>query len=105
MQSDSAALQSDLAALASCGATKVGSLTMLWCWRIHEMHRQRSVMQHMSMARQPRMGADFLIDESGKIVDAYYGQVMGEHMPWPKVEAFASGAAGAGAPEVEGMER
>ena len=74
-------------------------------WPAFAKYANCAVMQHMSMARQPRMGADVLIDEEGKIVDSYYGKVMGEHMPWTKVEQFASGAASAGAPDVEGMQR
>lgn len=33
--------------------------------------------------------ADFLIDEDGKIVDAYYGKDAGDHMSFDRIEAFA----------------
>ena len=41
------------------------------------------------------MPADFLIDEQGKIVDAHYGHVIGDHMSMDKVKAFAGVASGA----------
>lgn len=34
------------------------------------------------------MPADFLIDENGKIVEAYYGKDAGDHIPMVNVEAF-----------------
>lgn len=35
--------------------------------------------------------ADFLIDEHGYIVEAYYGRDAGDHIPFERVEAFAAG--------------
>lgn len=37
--------------------------------------------------------ADFLIDEQGRIVQAYYGRDAGDHMPFDRIELFA-GATG-----------
>jgi hypothetical protein len=36
------------------------------------------------------MPADFLIDESGKIVEAYYGKDAGDHISFERVDYFAS---------------
>ena len=36
------------------------------------------------------MGADFLIDEKGIIQEAFYGNVMGEHLSIHRVRAFAA---------------
>jgi hypothetical protein len=36
--------------------------------------------------------ADFLIDEDGKIVEAYYGRDAGDHIPFERVELFAARA-------------
>ncbi|CAD7927062.1 unnamed protein product [Amoebophrya sp. A120] len=47
--------------------------------------------QHMDSSRAQQMPADFLIDENGKLVDVLYGSSIGKHMPWSKIEAFASG--------------
>lgn len=41
------------------------------------------------------MPADFLIDAHGRIIEAHYGADPGDHIPFARVEAFASrGAAG-----------
>lgn len=32
--------------------------------------------------------ADFLIDENGYIVEAYYGQDIGDHIPFERIENF-----------------
>lgn len=37
-----------------------------------------------------RLPADFLIDESGRIVEAFYAPVIGEHIPFERVDAFAA---------------
>ena len=72
-----------------------GPCYMMCCsckfWPAFASYANCAMMQHMSFSRQPRMAADFLIDEEGKIVDTYYGKVMGEHMSWDKIEQFASG--------------
>lgn len=34
--------------------------------------------------------ADFLIDEDGRIAEAYYGRDAGDHIPFQRIEAFAS---------------
>ena len=35
-----------------------------------------------------RIGADFLIDESGKINTAYYGKFLGDHLPITEIKQF-----------------
>jgi peroxiredoxin Q/BCP len=35
-----------------------------------------------------RIGADFLIDESGKINTAYYGKFLGDHLPVTEIKQF-----------------
>ena len=34
------------------------------------------------------MPADFLIDEQGRIIDAYYGDDAGDHIPFERIELF-----------------
>ncbi len=41
-----------------------------------------------------RMPAEFLIDESGVIVEAYYGQHAADHLPIQRIAEFAAGANG-----------
>lgn len=60
-------------------------------WPAFAKYANCAVSQHMSFTRQPRMAADFLIDEEGKLVETYYGKVMGEHMDWEKIESWAGG--------------
>lgn len=36
--------------------------------------------------------ADFLIDEEGRIIEAYYGRDAGDHIPFERVELFAARA-------------
>ena len=36
------------------------------------------------------MPADFLIDEQGYIVEAYYGEDAGDHIPFERIEQFLS---------------
>lgn len=36
------------------------------------------------------MPADFLIDETGKVVEAYYGRDAGDHIPFDRIELFAA---------------
>jgi peroxiredoxin Q/BCP len=38
-----------------------------------------------------RVGADFLIDENGKIATAYYGNYVGDRLPIEQIKAFAGG--------------
>jgi peroxiredoxin Q/BCP len=42
------------------------------------------------MATGNLMPADFLIDESGTVVETYYGQDAGDHIPMERVELFAA---------------
>lgn len=42
-----------------------------------------------SMATGNLMPADFLIDEQGKVVEAYYGKDAGDHIPMERIELFA----------------
>jgi peroxiredoxin Q/BCP len=35
-----------------------------------------------------RLPADFLIDASGKVIDAFYAPTIGEHIPFERVDAF-----------------
>lgn len=39
------------------------------------------------------MPADFLLDEHGRIVRVHYGTDPGDHIPFDRIEAFASGTA------------
>ena len=36
------------------------------------------------------MPADFLIDESGTVVETHYGQDAGDHIPMERIELFAA---------------
>ena len=38
-----------------------------------------------------RIPADFLINPDGLIADAYYGRKIGDHIPYPRVDAFLKG--------------
>ncbi len=35
-----------------------------------------------------RVIADILVDEHGRVVEAYYGQDAGDHMPFERIERF-----------------
>lgn len=35
-----------------------------------------------------RLPADFLIDEEGTVVEAFYAETIDQHMPWESIEAF-----------------
>lgn len=35
-----------------------------------------------------RIGADFLIDENGNILEAYYGKYLGDHLPVENIKSF-----------------
>ena len=41
-----------------------------------------------AMVTNNLLPADLLIDEQGRVVDAYYGQDAGDHMPMERIEAF-----------------
>jgi hypothetical protein len=41
------------------------------------------------MATGNLMPADFLIDEEGNVVETYYGQDAGDHIPMERIELFA----------------
>jgi peroxiredoxin len=45
----------------------------------------RAFKKHGTLTRIP---ADFLIDERGRIADAFYGRDIGDHIPYPRVDAF-----------------
>ncbi|MBK7973477.1 MAG: AhpC/TSA family protein [Deltaproteobacteria bacterium] len=40
-----------------------------------------------------RIPGDFLIDEGGVIHDLFYGEVIADHIPFERVDAFVSGVA------------
>ena len=42
------------------------------------------------MATGNLMPADFLIDESGTVVETYYGEDAGDHIPMERIELFAA---------------
>jgi peroxiredoxin Q/BCP len=42
------------------------------------------------MATGNMMPADFLIDESGTVVETYYGEDAGDHIPMERIELFAA---------------
>lgn len=50
----------------------------------------RSVKSLGGINTSNNMPADFLIDESGKIVEAYYGKDAGDHIPFERIDHFAS---------------
>ena len=60
------------------------------------MFRMPALMSGMSMvgirgmATGSLMPADFLIDEQGKVVEAYYGKDAGDHIPMERIELFAA---------------
>jgi peroxiredoxin len=39
-----------------------------------------------------RIPGDFLVDGDGRVRDAYYGEVIADHIPFERVEAFIAGA-------------
>ena len=45
----------------------------------------KKIKQDGSMSR---IGADFLIDEDGKIKKAYYGKYLGDHIPLSDIKEF-----------------
>ena len=44
--------------------------------------------EHMTSAAMFQMPVDCLVDKEGKIVDIHHGTVMGDHMPWERIEKF-----------------
>lgn len=42
------------------------------------------------MANGNQMPADFLIDEQGTVVETYYGEDAGDHIPMERIELFAA---------------
>lgn len=55
--------------------------------------KEGSILQDKSIKQDGnlnRIGAEFLINEKGVIVSAYYGSYLGDHMPLSEIKKFAS---------------
>ena len=59
-------------------------------FRMPAMIRGMGMVGMKGMATGNLMPADFLIDEDGTIVETYYGQDAGDHIPMERIESFAS---------------
>lgn len=58
-------------------------------FRMPAMMRGMGMVGMRGMATGNLMPADFLIDEQGTIVETYYGEDAGDHIPMARVESFA----------------
>ena len=58
-------------------------------FRLPSMMRGMGMVGMRSMATSNLMPADFLIDEQGTVVETYYGEDAGDHIPMERIELFA----------------
>jgi peroxiredoxin len=58
--------------------------------RMPAMLRGMRMVGMAGMATGSLMPADFLIDEQGRLQEAYYGEDAGDHIPMERVELFAA---------------
>jgi peroxiredoxin len=58
-------------------------------WRMQALIRGMGMVGMRGMATGNLMPADFLIDEEGNVVETYYGQDAGDHIPMERIELFA----------------
>jgi peroxiredoxin Q/BCP len=58
--------------------------------RMPAMLRGMRMVGMAGMVTGNTMPADFLIDENGRLVEAYYGSDAGDHIPMERIELFAS---------------
>jgi peroxiredoxin Q/BCP len=63
---------------------------IVWIKGMSKVGFVRSVKTLGGVSTANNMPADFLIDESGKIVEAYYGKDAGDHISFERVDYFAS---------------
>lgn len=63
---------------------------LMWLRGMAEVGFSRSVMALGGINTSNNLPADFLIDEKGKIVEAYYGKDAGDHIPFERVDHFAA---------------
>ncbi|HEY5994065.1 MAG TPA: redoxin domain-containing protein [Gallionellaceae bacterium] len=58
--------------------------------RLPDLMRGMGMTGMRGMATGNLMPADFLIDENGIVVETYYGQDAGDHIPMARIESFAA---------------
>jgi hypothetical protein len=58
--------------------------------RMPAMLRGMRMVGMAGMATGSLLPADFLIDEQGRLQEAYYGRDAGDHIPMERVELFAA---------------
>ena len=58
--------------------------------RMPALMRGMGMVGMSGMATGNLMPADFLIDETGTVVETYYGQDAGDHIPMERIELFAA---------------
>ena len=73
-------------------ASTTGTLKAMML-RLPALLRGLGMVGMRGMATGNAMPADFLIDERGSIVEAYYGRDAGDHIPMQRVAQFAAAAA------------
>ncbi len=60
----------------------------LWMRGMRILGFKRTVKAMGGLRTTNVMPADILVDENGRVVDAYYGQDAGDHMPFERIERF-----------------
>lgn len=63
---------------------------LMWIRGMAKVGFSRSLKALGGINTSNNLPADFLIDENGKIVDAYYGKDAGDHIPFEKIDYFAA---------------
>ena len=63
---------------------------LMWLRGMAKVGFLRSLVASGGINTSNNLPADFLIDEDGKIIEAYYGRDAGDHIPFERVEYFAS---------------
>lgn len=63
---------------------------LVWMRGMNKVGFIRSVKTLGGVITDSNMPADFLIDENGKIIEAYYGKDAGDHISFERVDYFAS---------------
>ncbi len=63
---------------------------LMWIRGMAKVGFSRSFQALGGINTSNNLPADFLIDESGKIVEAYYGRDAGDHIPFEKIDYFAA---------------
>lgn len=60
----------------------------LWVRGMRALGLMRTVKSAAGLATTNIMPADILLDEKGRVVEAYYGQDAGDHIPFERIERF-----------------